>query len=76
MTSEQSNQQQQSQTAKPKQSLIQPPKISPLTAQCVQIGSTVNFETTFTGVPTPLLTWYKDKKQIKFTKEIQVIYKY
>lgn len=73
-THQQSTQQQilAQQTAKPKQSLIQPPKILPLTAQCVQQGETVKFETTFTGVPTPLLTWYKDKKPIKFTKEIQM----
>lgn len=72
--SQQSTQQQilQQQAIKPKQSLIQPPKILPLTAQCVQQGDTVKFETTFTGVPTPLLTWYKDKKPIKFTKEIQM----
>ena len=55
-----------------KQSLIQPPKILPLQAQCAQKGSTVKFETTFTGCPTPLLTWYKDKKSIRFTRELQV----
>lgn len=65
-------QQQQQQAIKPKQSLIQPPKILPLTAQCVQQGETVKFESTFTGVPTPLLSWFKDKKPLKFTQEIQM----